>query len=131
LGVALLIVLGSFLWLGFFGKMFVGLVLGVVFMDLGVQSAHVSNQARIYAIAPEAKSRVNTFYMVSYFTGGALGSVLGAWSWRVGQWRGVCAFELLATIFALLVYRLGQNSHIAPATNSAPASADPDPVMHG
>jgi predicted MFS family arabinose efflux permease len=126
LGVALLIVLASFLWLGLFGKIFTGLVLGVIFMDLGVQSGHVSNQTRIYAIAPEAKSRLNTFYMVCYFSGGALGSVLGAWSWRSAQWRGVCAFELLATIAALLVYWRGRHAHA-----TVPALIpDADPVIH-
>ena len=117
LGVALLIVLASFLWLGLLGKTLVGLVVGVILMDLGVQSGHVSNQTRIYAIAPEAKSRLNTFYMVSYFTGGALGSVLGAWSWRSAQWRGVCAFELAATICALAVFWRGRYTHAVAARN--------------
>ena len=130
LGIALLIVLGSFIWLGLTGKVFAGLVVGVIFMDLGVQSGHVSNQTRIYAIAPEAKSRLNTFYMVSYFTGGALGSVLGAWSWRLAQWRGVCAFELLATILALAVYRFGHRKYEATGATPIAAEAVTEPVMH-
>jgi predicted MFS family arabinose efflux permease len=111
LGIALLIVLASFLWLGAFGHFMLGLIVGVILLDLGVQSAHVSNQARIYAIAPEAKSRLNTVYMVTYFTGGSLGSLLGAASWRIAQWRGVCAFALLATLLALAVYRYGHRRH--------------------
>ncbi|MGA2810396.1 MAG: MFS transporter [Candidatus Acidiferrum sp.] len=125
LGAALLIVLSSYIWLGLTGKMFAGLVFAVIFMDLGVQAGHVSNQTRIYAIAPEAKSRLNTFYMVCYFIGGSTGSLLGAWSWRVAQFRGVSLFELLATILALLVYRLGHRTH-APET-SLVTSAPPDP----
>jgi predicted MFS family arabinose efflux permease len=128
LGIALLIVLASFLWLGLVGKSMIGLIVGVVFLDLGVQSGHVSNQTRIYAIAPEAKSRLNTFYMVSYFTGGALGSVLGAWSWRVAHWPGVCAFALAATILALLVYRLGRKHTVSA---DLPGHArDGEVVMH-
>ena len=50
-----------------------GLVLGVILLDLGAQSAHISNQSRIYAIRPEARSRMNTAYMVAYFVGGAAG----------------------------------------------------------
>jgi len=131
LGVALLIVLGSFIWLGLLGKIFAGLVIGVILMDLGVQSGHVSNQTRIYAIAPEAKSRLNTFYMVCYFTGGALGSVLGAWSWRLAQYRGVCAFEILATSAALLVYWYGRHTHAAAAPISAANTLDAEPIIHG
>jgi MFS family permease len=95
-------------------------------MDLGVQSGHVSNQTRIYALAPEAKSRLNTFYMVCYFIGGALGSVLGAWSWRAAAWRGVCAFVISATPAALFVYWRGRHTHAAiPAgTTSAEPTID-------
>src|SRR5205807_2182307 len=42
-----------------------GLVLGVLLLDLGVQACHVANQTRIYPLAPEARSRLNTVYMVS------------------------------------------------------------------
>jgi predicted MFS family arabinose efflux permease len=113
LGIALLIVLGSFLWLGLLGKTMIGLIVGVLVLDLGVQSGHVSNQTRIYAIAPDAKSRLNTFYMLSYFTGGSLGSLLGAWSWRLAQWRGVCDFALASIVLALLVYALGRKHRVA------------------
>jgi predicted MFS family arabinose efflux permease len=67
-----------------------GLVAGVVILDVGVQSGHVANQARIYGAFPEARSRANTVYMVSYFVGGALGSTLGAWAWGTFAWSGVC-----------------------------------------
>jgi predicted MFS family arabinose efflux permease len=111
LGIALLIVLASFVWLGLLGHVMVGLIIGVILLDLGVQSGHVSNQARIYAIAPEAKSRLNTVYMVTYFTGGSLGSLLGAASWRFAQWRGVCGFALISTTLALAVYWRGHRRH--------------------
>jgi predicted MFS family arabinose efflux permease len=128
LGIALLIVLGSFLWLDLLGKTLAGLIVGVVILDLGVQSGHVSNQTRIYAIAPEAKSRLNTFYMVSYFTGGSLGSLLGAWSWRLAQWRGVCGFALASIVMALVVYSLGRKHRVA--ADSPGRIADGDVVMH-
>lgn len=124
LGIGLLIVLGSFLWLGLLGKTMIGLVVGVVVLDLGVQSGHVSNQTRIYAIAPEAKSRLNTFYMVSYFTGGSLGSLLGAWSWRVAQWRGVCGFALATTVLALVVYSLGRKHLVVADSPGQARTAD-------
>jgi predicted MFS family arabinose efflux permease len=129
LGIALVIVLGSFVWLGLLGKTLLGLVVGVVVLDLGVQSGHVSNQTRIYAIAPEAKSRLNTFYMVCYFVGGSLGSVLGAWSWRIAQWHGVCAFALLATGSALLVYWLDRKRHLDPVARHATDSQSSEPLL--
>jgi predicted MFS family arabinose efflux permease len=67
-----------------------GLIAGVILLDLGVQAGHVANQTRIYALVPEARSRLNTVYMVSYFLGGALGSALGAYGWSRAGWTGVC-----------------------------------------
>jgi predicted MFS family arabinose efflux permease len=79
---AVFAILGNRLW---------GLALGVVLLDLGVQACHVANQTRIYPLAPEARSRLNTVYMVSYFLSGSLGSALGAYGWSRAGWLGVCA----------------------------------------
>jgi predicted MFS family arabinose efflux permease len=78
-----------------------GLVAGVILLDLGVQAGHVANQTRIYALVPEARSRLNTVYMVNYFLGGALGSALGAWGWTHWRWNGVCAAGAAQLLIAL------------------------------
>ncbi|SFL74093.1 Predicted arabinose efflux permease, MFS family [Paenibacillus sp. 1_12] len=75
-------IVGSYLW---------GLILGVILLDLGVQGSQISNQARIYALVPEARSRINTVFMVSTFIGGSIGSALGSYAWSIGEWNGVCA----------------------------------------
>jgi len=116
LGISVLITFLSFVWLAFFGRTLFGLIVGVVFLDLGIQSGHVSNQARIYKLAPEAKSRLNTFYMVSYFIGGSLGSLLGAWSWRIAHWNGVCLFSVAVLAWALLVFWRGNRLAAAQET---------------
>ncbi len=85
------------------GQRLWGLVGGVILLDLGVQAGHVANQTRIYALAPEARSRLNTVYMVTYFLGGALGSALGAWSWTHYGWSGVCAAGTAQLLAALAV----------------------------
>jgi len=63
--------------------------MGVLLLDLGVQAAQISNQARIYTLQPEARSRINTVYMVVYFIGGAAGSALSAMAWTRYGWLGV------------------------------------------
>ena len=92
----------SFLFLGFAGKHLAGLIAGVILMDLGVQSGHVSNQTRIYSIDPSARSRLNMVYMSCYFIGGGLGSYLGAWCWHVAGWWGVCGFGTTALFLAII-----------------------------
>jgi predicted MFS family arabinose efflux permease len=101
--IALWLTLLAFLFMGFVGKNLVGLIAGVILMDLGVQSGHVSNQTRIYGIDPAARSRLNTVYMFCYFIGGGLGSLTGALCWHWAGWWGVCGVGSTAIMLALVV----------------------------
>ena len=83
--ISLIVTLVSFVILYLFGKHMSGLIVGVVLLDIGVQSGHVSNQTRIYELLPAARSRMNMVYMVCYFSAGALGSYVAAVLW---QWFG-------------------------------------------
>ena len=91
-----------------FGLHLWGLVVGVILLDFGVQAAHVANQTRIYALLPEARSRLNTVYMVAYFVGGALGSSLGAWGWSLARWRGVSLVGLGLVALSIGVHGLAR-----------------------
>lgn len=73
----------------------VALAIGVLVMDIGLQGTHVSNQSRVFALIPEARSRLNTAYMFAYFIGGALGSWVGSLAWNSYGWPGVCATALV------------------------------------
>src|SRR5438270_1256171 len=88
--VAILVVLVAF---GFFlalGHRIWGLVVGVILLDAGVQAAQVANQTRVLSLRAEARNRINTVYMICYFSGGSLGSLLGSFAWAKWQWNGVC-----------------------------------------
>ena len=103
-GLALVIILISFLIMWLAGQWLLGLIVGVVLLDLGTQSNQISNQARIYALNPLARSRLNTVYMVIYFIGGSLGSFLGTWAWSIAGWDGVCALASLLLVSSLVFY---------------------------
>lgn len=77
-----------------------GLIFGMIVLDLGMQSAYLSNQVRVYSLVPNAESRLNTVYMVTNYSGGALGSFLGTYSWGVWQWNGVCLLGLSLLVLA-------------------------------
>jgi len=101
---ALLTTLASFVLLGVFGKVMAGLIAGVILLDVGVQSGHVANQTRIYALDANARSRLNTVYMFCYFSGGSIGSWLGAICWEYKGWPAVCAFGVAVLVVALAVF---------------------------
>jgi predicted MFS family arabinose efflux permease len=102
--IAIVSTLAGYVLLLFFGRMLPGLIASIALIDVGVQSGHVANQSRIYSLAPAARSRINTFYMVAFFIGGALGSYLGPLGFNRGGWTGFCAIPLTALVFALFYF---------------------------
>jgi predicted MFS family arabinose efflux permease len=80
------------------------LIVGIAVLDLGVQGLHISNQSAIYALRPEARSRLTTAYMVAYFLGGALASALAASLYASGGWAAVCALGGGTALLALVVW---------------------------
>jgi len=91
IGLGSLIMLLSYAVLGIWGSL-VGLIVGIILLDFGEQSALISNQHVVYALRPEARSRLNTLFMTGMFLGGAAGSWGASISWRLGGWQAACIF---------------------------------------
>ncbi|MEP0894285.1 MULTISPECIES: MFS transporter [Leptolyngbya] len=88
------ITIASFLVFWSLQAQLLGLMLGVVLIELGVQTTQISNQTTIYQLPVEFHSRLNAIYIMLYFVGGAIGSKLGTSAWNDWQWNGVCAVGL-------------------------------------
>jgi len=86
------------------------LVIGVIILDMGVQATHISNQSMIFALDPGARNRINTIYMVSYFLGGAAGTLLVSTLWNSYHWTGVCVVGMVLSITAIVVHVLNHKS---------------------
>jgi predicted MFS family arabinose efflux permease len=100
----LLLILISFVVFIFSGHSIAGLIIGVILLDMGVQATHISNQAIIFALHPNARNRINTIYMVTYFVGGAIGAYVASLVYNGYQWQGVCVIGLILSIIALLMH---------------------------
>jgi predicted MFS family arabinose efflux permease len=86
----LLCTLFSWLPIGHGAYHIASLILGIVLLDLGVHGTQITNQSEIYRLNPNARSRLTTVYMTTYFAGGAAGSLAGALVYAALGWIGVC-----------------------------------------
>ncbi|MEV7556522.1 hypothetical protein [Streptomyces sp. NPDC089795] len=59
-------------------------------LDLSMQSGMLADQARVYALRPDARSRLNTAYITCAYLGGSGGSWLGVRVHGSAGWSGVC-----------------------------------------
>jgi predicted MFS family arabinose efflux permease len=83
------------------------LIAGVILLDLGCQSALVSNQTRVFAIDPTAQGRINTLYMTATFLGGACGAAVSGWLMSAYGWTGVACLGCAAGLAAALSHARG------------------------
>jgi MFS family permease len=93
----------------------VWLIVGIVVLDVGVQGLHVTNQSLIYALTSDARSRVNSAYMVCYFVGGAGGSAIGGVLYDADRWAAVCVLGAGIGVVALIGSGLDR---LSPATSA-------------
>lgn len=117
-------VTAAFVFIAAGGRSLSWLVVGIVLLDLGNRASFIANQARIYALRPEARSRLNTVYMVSYFLGGALGAALGGVSALHAAWIGLAAVGMVLSLAALAVNALSY-SQWSLARNNRHIHAEP------
>jgi predicted MFS family arabinose efflux permease len=82
------------------------LILGMVLLDLGNRAGLVANQARVFTLRHEARSRLNTVFMGSYFLGGAIGAALGNYGVHRAGWLGLAAVGILLSCAAALINAL-------------------------
>lgn len=85
---ATVLTLGAWLIFAFWTSI-LGLVIGVLVLDIAVQLSQISNQSIIYALRPEARSRINTVYMSLMFLAGSACSGAATAIWHVWGWSGV------------------------------------------
>ncbi|MCQ2247347.1 MAG: MFS transporter [Bacteroidaceae bacterium] len=102
-----LLMLGTWVMLTFVHNTYIGIIAGIILLDIGMQCVQLSNQSATMKLSPTAASRMNTIFMVTYFVGGSLGTFLAGTLWSKYGWMGTTSSGMLliglAIIFSLLV----------------------------
>lgn len=68
---------------------YVGIIIGIFIIDIGMQCIQLSNQTTIFSLNPKAANRINTIFMTTYFIGGSIGTLLAGTFWHWFGWQGV------------------------------------------
>jgi predicted MFS family arabinose efflux permease len=102
--VSILIMLASWGVMAVGQSSVVALIVGIALLDLGVQGIHISNQSAIYALRPEARSRLTTAYMVAYFLGGAALSAITSSLYGSDGWGAICLLGGATALLAFVIW---------------------------
>lgn len=92
------------------------LVFGMLILDFAVQGLQITNQSQIYTLRPEARSRITSAYMLSFFAGGVLGSALSSFAYARFGWNGVCLVGAALGLAATLIWLFSLRKNTAPGT---------------
>jgi predicted MFS family arabinose efflux permease len=117
------------------------LIVGILLLDIGAQGLHITNQSEIYKLQPEARSRITSAYMTTYFIGGAVGSASSAAAWDAGGWSAVCAVGVAFCVIAVAIWatvgrrfdrpRAAATGRYGVDGRRSDAIEAPEPVRHG
>ncbi len=103
-GGALVLALISLIVAALGERSIVAVIIAVVLLDVAIQTVNVLNQSRLFAVDPNARSRLNTALMTNNFIGGAIGSALASALWQRGGWRLVMLGGGVFVAFAFAVW---------------------------
>ncbi|MBE7124086.1 MFS transporter [Bacillus cereus] len=112
-GIALALLLISWLFISYIEQSLIALVIGIVLLDLAVQAIHVTNQTMILPLHTEARSRLTAGYMVFYSIGSAGGSIASTQIYAHFGWGGVSLLGASVSAFALLFWAMTRRVKIS------------------
>ncbi|MEU1600833.1 MFS transporter [Streptomyces sp. NPDC005708] len=92
----------------YFGRHTIILIaLAAILLDMAVQTSLILGQHTIYRLDANARARLNSAFIATFFIGGALGSQLGTTAYHLGGWTIVTALGAALPLLALM-YWMGE-----------------------
>lgn len=102
-GIGAALVALSWVVMAVFDDTYVGMIAGIIIIDTGMQCIQLSNQSATMRLCPDATSRMNTIYMVTYFIGGSFGTFLTGTMWSMHGWMGTVASGMGMILVSILI----------------------------
>ena len=97
------IMIFSWIILYIFQNSYIGIITGIILIDIGMQCVQISNQTCALSLIPQASNRVNTIFMTTYFLGGSFGTFLAGTFWHQFGWAGVTGVGICLAATSLLI----------------------------
>lgn len=99
LGCAAVMCVGAFV-----GGNLIALIVVAALFSVACQGVSVLCQTRLFTLAPEKRSRLNTCFVVGNFLCGAVGSALAGVLWSIGGWAAVMIGATVASLASFGVW---------------------------
>lgn len=93
----------SWIILYVFQNSYIGIIAGIILIDIGMQCVQISNQSCALSLTPHASNRMNTIFMTTYFLGGSLGTFLAGTFWHSFGWAGVTGVGICMAVCSMLI----------------------------
>jgi predicted MFS family arabinose efflux permease len=103
-GAALAVAAAAFALAGFGQRSIVLIGLAAILIDMAVQTTLILGQHTIYQLDPDARARLNSAFVATFFLGGAAGSQLGSLTYDAGGWTAVTLLGGTLPLLALLYW---------------------------
>ncbi len=100
----IVLVLAAYLVFGLAAFAVAFVAIGAMLLDGGIRATSVSNQAYLTGIDAQARSRINTVFILHMFGGNAIGAFVGSVALSNGGWLAVCASALAFAAMALYLF---------------------------
>lgn len=81
------------------------LVLGIVLLDVAVQTIHVLNQSLIFNTKSDNHSRLVSCYMLFYAVGSGIGAIVSTSLYARYGWSGVCIAGAVISVIGLIFWQ--------------------------
>jgi predicted MFS family arabinose efflux permease len=97
-----------------FAQGIIGVVVGIILIDLGASATDVSNRTILFRLHPDIRTRLMAVYSIGMFFSAGILSLLTTILWAHAGWLGVCLLGLGVTSLAFLANLQGASAPQGP-----------------